>query len=95
MLAEVEAARAELARRAVAPLWYHPALGLLTGGLVAVQGTQLSFVGAYYAAFSIGLVMLVGLLGKNAVLIVEFAVQTRHEGATVFEAALQGQGGFV
>jgi hydrophobic/amphiphilic exporter-1 (mainly G- bacteria), HAE1 family len=38
----------------------------------------------------VGLVMLVGLLGKNAVLIVEFAVQKRHEGATIFEAAIEG-----
>ncbi len=38
----------------------------------------------------VGLVMLVGLLGKNAVLIVEFAVQTRNRGATVAEAALEG-----
>ncbi len=38
----------------------------------------------------IGLVMLIGLLGKNAVLIVEFAVQKHHEGATVFEAAIEG-----
>jgi HAE1 family hydrophobic/amphiphilic exporter-1 len=38
----------------------------------------------------VGLVMLVGLLGKNAVLIVEFAVQTRREGASVFEAAVAG-----
>ncbi len=38
----------------------------------------------------VGLVMLVGLLGKNAVLIVEFAVQKHHEGATVFEAAIEG-----
>jgi len=38
----------------------------------------------------VGLVMLVGLLGKNAVLIVEFAVQTHHKGATVMEAAIQG-----
>ena len=38
----------------------------------------------------VGLVMLVGLLGKNAVLIVEFAVQTRQKGATVLEAAIQG-----
>ncbi len=38
----------------------------------------------------VGLVMLVGLLGKNAVLIVEFAIQTRREGATVFEAAIAG-----
>ncbi|MBC7696693.1 MAG: efflux RND transporter permease subunit [Burkholderiales bacterium] len=38
----------------------------------------------------VGLVMLVGLLGKNAVLIVEFAVQKHREGATVLEAAIEG-----
>jgi len=38
----------------------------------------------------IGLIMLVGLLGKNAVLIVEFAVQERRHGATILEAAIQG-----
>lgn len=38
----------------------------------------------------VGLVMLVGLLGKNAVLIVEFAVQKHREGATVREAAIEG-----
>ncbi|WP_136972133.1 efflux RND transporter permease subunit [Polyangium sorediatum] len=38
----------------------------------------------------VGLVMLVGLLGKNAVLIVEFAVQAHHNGASVMEAAIQG-----
>lgn len=38
----------------------------------------------------VGLVMLVGLLGKNAVLIVEFAIQKHQEGATVFEAAIAG-----
>ncbi len=38
----------------------------------------------------IGLVMLVGLLGKNAILIVEFAVQRRHEGASLIEAAIEG-----
>jgi len=38
----------------------------------------------------LGLVMLVGLLGKNAVLIVEFAVQKRREGLTVREAAIEG-----
>jgi HAE1 family hydrophobic/amphiphilic exporter-1 len=38
----------------------------------------------------IGLIMLVGLLGKNAVLIVEFAVQKRHEGFTILEAAIEG-----
>ena len=38
----------------------------------------------------IGLVMLVGLLGKNAILIVEFAVQRRHEGVSLIEAAIEG-----
>lgn len=38
----------------------------------------------------IGLIMLVGLLGKNAVLIVEFAVMKHHQGATVLEAAIEG-----
>ncbi|HNR54223.1 MAG TPA: efflux RND transporter permease subunit [Flavobacteriales bacterium] len=38
----------------------------------------------------IGLIMLIGLLGKNAVLIVEFAVQRQRAGATVFEAAIEG-----
>jgi HAE1 family hydrophobic/amphiphilic exporter-1 len=38
----------------------------------------------------VGLVMLVGLLGKNAVLIVEFAVQKHREGASVLNAAIQG-----
>lgn len=38
----------------------------------------------------IGLIMLVGLLGKNAVLIVEFAVQKHRQGATVLEAAIEG-----
>ena len=37
----------------------------------------------------VGMVMLVGLLGKNAVLIVEFAVQKHHEGATVVRAAIE------
>ena len=39
----------------------------------------------------IGLVMLVGLLGKNAILIVEFAVQRRLEGASLHEAAVEGR----
>ncbi|SDL19192.1 efflux RND transporter permease subunit [Siphonobacter aquaeclarae] len=38
----------------------------------------------------VGLVMLVGLLGKNAVLIVEFAVQKHREGETVLNAAIEG-----
>jgi multidrug efflux pump subunit AcrB len=38
----------------------------------------------------IGLVMLVGLLGKNAILIIEFAVQRRHEGISIRDAAIEG-----
>ncbi len=38
----------------------------------------------------IGLVMLVGLLGKNAILIIEFAVQRRHEGVSIKDAAIEG-----
>jgi HAE1 family hydrophobic/amphiphilic exporter-1 len=38
----------------------------------------------------IGLVMLVGLLGKNAILIVEFAVQRRQAGVSLKEAAIEG-----
>ncbi|MFT5943331.1 MAG: HAE1 family hydrophobic/amphiphilic exporter-1 [Sediminicola sp.] len=38
----------------------------------------------------IGVIMLVGLLGKNAVLIVEFAVQKHRKGATILEAAIEG-----
>jgi hydrophobic/amphiphilic exporter-1 (mainly G- bacteria), HAE1 family len=37
-----------------------------------------------------GLIMLVGLLGKNAILIVEFAVQKQLQGATILEAAIEG-----
>lgn len=38
----------------------------------------------------VGLVMLVGLLGKNAILIVEFAVQKHRSGMSVLDAAIDG-----
>jgi HAE1 family hydrophobic/amphiphilic exporter-1 len=38
----------------------------------------------------VGLVMLIGLLGKNAVLIVEYAVQKQAQGMSVKEAAIEG-----
>ncbi len=38
----------------------------------------------------LGLIMLVGLLGKNAILIVEFAVQRRDQGLSLKDAAIEG-----
>lgn len=37
----------------------------------------------------VGMIMLVGLLAKNAVLIVEFAVQKHRQGATILDAAIE------
>lgn len=38
----------------------------------------------------ISLIMLIGLLAKNAILIVEFALQRRHRGLTIAQAAVEG-----
>ena len=38
----------------------------------------------------VALVMLIGLLGKNAILIVEFAMHKRDQGLTILEAAMEG-----
>lgn len=58
----------------------------LFGSFFALQAMGLA--NDVYA--QIGLVMLVGLLGKNAILIVEFAVQRRQEGVPLHEAAIEG-----
>jgi HAE1 family hydrophobic/amphiphilic exporter-1 len=56
------------------------------GSLLALQ--LMGLANDVYA--QIGLVMLVGLLGKNAILIVEFAVQRRAEGVPLWQAAVEG-----
>ncbi|TAJ12100.1 efflux RND transporter permease subunit [Marinilabiliaceae bacterium JC017] len=40
--------------------------------------------------FQIGLVMLIGLLSKNAILMVEFSLQKRREGLSLVKSALEG-----
>lgn len=56
------------------------------GSFLLIKG--LGLANDIYA--QVGLVMLVGLLGKNAVLIVEFAAQKHQQGASVLSAAIEG-----
>lgn len=66
--------------------------------LAVVISLPLGVMGAYFGQkimglenniyFQIALIMLVGLLAKNAILIVEFAVQRRHHGETIVTSAI-------
>jgi HAE1 family hydrophobic/amphiphilic exporter-1 len=57
-------------------------------GLYLMRQFSESYVNNVFA--QIGLVMLIGLNAKNAILIVEFAKMKLEQGATVMEAALEG-----
>ena len=66
--------------------------------LTVIVSLPLGVMGAYLSQklfglenniyFQIALIMLVGLLAKNAILIVEFAVQRRHHGETLVMSAI-------
>ena len=68
--------------------------------LIIILSLVVGICGAFLFLFLFGLenniyaqvamVMLIGLLGKNAVLIVEFAAQKHSEGETTFNSALEG-----
>lgn len=64
-------------------------LSILTG-LLGVF-TALNIVGLESNIYvQVGLIMLIGLLAKNAILIVEFSVQYRQQGHSLFESAIKG-----
>ncbi|MBW8360721.1 MAG: efflux RND transporter permease subunit [Kaistella sp.] len=66
--------------------------------LAVIISLPLGVIGAYFGQriaglenniyFQIALIMLVGLLAKNAILIVEFAIQRRHHGETLAMSAI-------
>lgn len=68
--------------------------------LPVILSLPVGVFGAFFALYLVGLqnniyaqvalIMLIGLLGKNAILIVEFAIQKRDAGHGVIQAAVEG-----
>ena len=59
-------------------------------GLVGVYGA-IKLVGLQNNIYvQLGLIMLIGLLAKNAILMVEFSMQRRRSGLSIYESAIQG-----
>ena len=59
-------------------------------GLVCIY-TTIGLVGLQNNIYvQVGLIMLIGLLARNAILIIEFAVQERDKGLTIVDAAIMG-----
>jgi multidrug efflux pump subunit AcrB len=73
--------------------WNIP-LSIIISIPVAVLGALTGLCGSWGSTFSIyaqiGLVLLVGLASKNAILIVEFAKDRREQGFAIAEAAAEG-----
>ena len=55
----------QMAERAKAPRWYHAALGVLVGGVVAIQAAPLPWVFASYAVFLVGIALLIRAYRKH------------------------------